>query len=71
MCIEFKAIRRRNPQNTKENKLKFYPQVCNTKKIDLDQMCKDISNTTSLNPLAIKQVLIALEFQNIYNRDIV
>ena len=26
-------------------------------------MCRDISNTTSLNPLAIKQVLIALEFQ--------
>ena len=63
MSIEFKAIRRRNPQNTQEEKLKFYPQICNTEKVDLDKMCNDISRTTSLNPLAIKQVLLALEYQ--------
>ena len=57
MSIEFKAIKRRNPQNSKEQKPKFYPHVCNTQKIDLDKMCKDISDTTSLDPFAIKQVL--------------
>lgn len=63
MSVEFKAIKRRNPLNNKEETQKFYPQICNTEKIDTDRICHDISKTTSLNPIAIKQVLVALECQ--------
>jgi len=63
MSIEFKALSIHNPNLRKNEKPKYYPQICRTKKIDIKKMCKDISRNSSLNEHAIRHVLFALESQ--------
>ncbi|MDQ2177178.1 DNA-binding domain-containing protein [Marinifilum sp. D714] len=63
MSIEFKALPIRNPNLRKNAKAKYYPQICRTRKIDIEKMCNDISRNTSLNEHAIRHVLFALESQ--------
>lgn len=63
MSIEFKVLPMINPNLKSDQKPKYYPRICNTKKITLEKMCKDISKNSSLNELTIKHVLLALEYQ--------
>lgn len=59
MAINYKLIERHNPKDY-EAPAKFYAQVCNTVRVDIEALSRDISYSTTLTDVEVEGVTKAL-----------
>ncbi len=60
MTIRYKAVKVTQPGIKGGGEVKYYPRICNTRKIDIDNLAERISAKSSLSRADIRATLFAL-----------